>query len=72
MNDKGINVIEIEGTEITPELIRRYMDLLSDMKCNSFIVLPKHVEMDWKGLCVDCNIRNWLRQMRWYFGWRKE
>ena len=69
MTNPGI-IIKVNEADLTPERLKDYMNLLSDMKCNSYMVLPTEVELDWYGMCVDVNIRSWLRQMRCYFGWQ--
>lgn len=53
----------------TEKDVLEFMKHMYDTGDDAFLYLPKGLEMDWKSLCVEANVRNWLFQRKKYFGW---
>jgi hypothetical protein len=55
----------IPQTLPTAQEVELYLELLNNMKANSFFIL-NIVPIG----CINCNLKDWLNQKKKYFGWQ--
>jgi len=61
-------VLKIKREYPTHQEVEAYLEMLKTMKANRFYILGKGANIEFIE-CHECNLRNWLRQKKYYFGW---
>ena len=55
----------------TAQEVECYLNMLENFKANNYYIIPSGAKLEFFG-CVECNLRNYIRQRQYYFNWFKK
>lgn len=61
-------IITVPNEYPTAEEVEAWLNLIEVMGKNAFYILGKDSKLEILG-CLNCDLRDWLRQKQWYYGW---